>query len=344
MISRRAAVLSLLALAACGQAQTVYFSNLFAPTFDDGGIWRLGDTAPLISVGNGLRGLTVDAAGGKIYWAHDSAIAIANLDGSNPHDIVTDLAFPAVLAIDPTQHKLYWGDQVSDEIWSANLDGSAASPVITTPFHRGLAIDPTHHKMYWTTSITSTAGNIMISDLDGSNSQAIVTNVGKPASLGLDLQRGRLYWSDYVFGVVRYCDLSGGNRQLLYSDPFGFPTRGLAVDAATGDVYFGVDTEETGMVDNIVQSVGGEAIFQTVGTGLGSVISLSIPAASAPTCYPNCDNSTAAPILNVNDFICFQTRFAAGDSYANCDHSTTTPILNVNDFICFQTQFAAGCP
>lgn len=30
--------------------------------------------------------------------------------------------------------------------------------------------------------------------------------------------------------------------------------------------------------------------------------------------------------------------------YANCDGSTTTPVLNVNDFICFQSRFAAGCP
>lgn len=61
------------------------------------------------------------------------------------------------------------------------------------------------------------------------------------------------------------------------------------------------------------------------------------------TCYANCDGSTIAPILNVNDFICFQSRFAAGDSYANCDGSTVAPVLNVNDFICFQSSFAAGC-
>src|SRR5262249_14881738 len=61
-------------------------------------------------------------------------------------------------------------------------------------------------------------------------------------------------------------------------------------------------------------------------------------------CYANCDGSTLAPALNVNDFICFQARFAAGDTYANCDGSTTPPILNVNDFICFQSAFAAGCP
>jgi hypothetical protein len=30
--------------------------------------------------------------------------------------------------------------------------------------------------------------------------------------------------------------------------------------------------------------------------------------------------------------------------YANCDGGTTPPILNVNDFVCFQQRFAAGCP
>ena len=61
-------------------------------------------------------------------------------------------------------------------------------------------------------------------------------------------------------------------------------------------------------------------------------------------CYPNCDNSSAAPVLNVNDFICFQQIYAASDPYANCDGSTTPPVLNINDFICFQQKFAAGCP
>jgi hypothetical protein len=61
------------------------------------------------------------------------------------------------------------------------------------------------------------------------------------------------------------------------------------------------------------------------------------------TCYANCDQSTGAPILNVNDFVCFQNRFAAGDSYANCDQSTMPPVLNMDDFMCFQSRFAAGC-
>lgn len=61
-------------------------------------------------------------------------------------------------------------------------------------------------------------------------------------------------------------------------------------------------------------------------------------------CIANCDCSTTAPILNVNDFQCFLAAYAAEDPAANCDASTVTPTLNVGDFICFLNQFAAGCP
>lgn len=60
--------------------------------------------------------------------------------------------------------------------------------------------------------------------------------------------------------------------------------------------------------------------------------------------YANCDNSTVAPVLNVNDFQCFMNKFAAEDPwYPNCDGSTAQPVLNVNDFQCFLNTFATAC-
>jgi hypothetical protein len=72
-----------------------------------------------------------------------------------------------------------------------------------------------------------------------------------------------------------------------------------------------------------------------------------------PPCYANCDGSTVAPNLNIDDFICFVNEFAQAQAvppsqqmthYANCDGSTIEPILSVNDFLCFINEFAAGCP
>jgi trimeric autotransporter adhesin len=71
-----------------------------------------------------------------------------------------------------------------------------------------------------------------------------------------------------------------------------------------------------------------------------------------PPCYANCDQSTVAPILNVDDFTCFINGFAAARAlqpfqqvghWANCDQSTTPPVLNIDDFTCFINRFAAGC-
>src|SRR5262249_27434003 len=59
-------------------------------------------------------------------------------------------------------------------------------------------------------------------------------------------------------------------------------------------------------------------IFQMWEAG-GDAIAIYSDAGSA--CYANCDHSTAVPFLNVNDFVCFQSEFAAGDSRANCDGS-----------------------
>jgi hypothetical protein len=84
----------------------------------------------------------------------------------------------------------------------------------------------------------------------------------------------------------------------------------------------------------------------------GSLERFRLALGGAPVCYANCDGSTTAPILNVEDFTCFINEFASGQAlpysqqvthYANCDQSTTAPVLNVEDFTCFINKFAQGC-
>ncbi len=54
-------------------------------------------------------------------------------------------------------------------------------------------------------------------------------------------------------------------------------------------------------------------------------------------CYADCD---ASGDLTLDDFMCFQTRFAMGEYDADCDRSGD---LDITDFICFQSKFAIGC-
>lgn len=54
-------------------------------------------------------------------------------------------------------------------------------------------------------------------------------------------------------------------------------------------------------------------------------------------CYADCD---ASGDLSLDDFMCFQTRYALGEYDADCDRSGA---LDISDFICFQGRFAIGC-
>jgi hypothetical protein len=84
--------------------------------------------------------------------------------------------------------------------------------------------------------------------------------------------------------------------------------------------------------------------FQSVPSTPRTFLGVIEVSASCPLpCYANCDGSTNPPVLNVADFGCFLSRYAAGDSYANCDGSTIPPVLNVADFGCFLAAYAAGC-
>jgi probable HAF family extracellular repeat protein len=132
-------------------------------------------------------------------------------------------------------------------------------------------------------------------------------------------------------------------------NPFGCPTVGRAFiwDAQHGmrdlaAVLTGLGLNLTGWTLSEARGISADGRV-IVGTGTnpqGNTEAWRADLGPAP-CYANCDGSTGAPVLNVNDFVCFQSRFAAADPYADCNHDQA---LNVNDFICFQGQFAAGCP
>ena len=62
------------------------------------------------------------------------------------------------------------------------------------------------------------------------------------------------------------------------------------------------------------------------------------------SCYADFDASTGAGVLDIFDYLAFQSLFLERDSKAcDCDTSSGPGVCDVLDFICFQTAFAAGC-
>jgi hypothetical protein len=135
---------------------------------------------------------------------------------------------------------------------------------------------------------------------------------------------------DLVFTIRHSGNTLGSNAfaDCVSSAVPGYGTRFLYLDNLTADATEGIN----------------RSMFPVIQILTGS---------AQPPCYANCDGSTTAPVLNVEDFSCFINEFAAAQllpheqqltHYANCDESTTAPVLNVEDFTCFINAFAQGCP
>jgi hypothetical protein len=154
----------------------------------------------------------------------------------------------------------------------------------------------------------------------------------------------------YVFGQPVGGEYPIGGTVVLNVDAFGtnpaYQWRHNGQPLANGGHISGADTSrltlspaaaaDTGAYDVVVSNTCGSA------TSTAAYVQVGPPPPSP--CYPNCDESTTQPILNIADFTCFLQRFAAGDPYANCDRGYTPPVLNVGDFTCFLQRFTAGCP
>jgi hypothetical protein len=144
-------------------------------------------------------------------------------------------------------------------------------------------------------------------------------------------------WSGTSVQGIYEFDLQG--QQVGY---WSCPAPRAAWELDSGNIFW------TGSGFNIYDTTASSSIQVAAGTGQY----LALLALGPGPCYANCDGSTTAPILNVEDFTCFINEFAAAQAlpheqqlthYANCDQSTTAPVLNVEDFTCFINKFAQGC-
>ncbi len=202
----------------------------------------------LLTYENFLRlpmGITLDVAGGKMYWtdATRDRIRRADLDGSNVEDILNTRTFggqslegpattPRDVALDLTSDppKMYWVDAGTlnleeGKIWRANLDGSSPEALVTSGLvnPQSIALDTTEGKMYWTDSGTGGPNaleddKIQRANLDGSNVETLLTfqnQLRVPRGVALDMTAGKMYWTDIVRDRIRRANLDGTEAEDL---------------------------------------------------------------------------------------------------------------------------------
>ncbi len=224
----------------------LYFAEVFYPTFSDGHIWKV-DThgAGLQMIDNaagGLRGIALNPEAEYLYWTDVEWDAIMRIHLPTSHvDVlpITGLSFPNGVAVLPSANLLCWGDATTGVIGAAQLDGTGAHTLITTPFHCGIAFDRLHGKIYWSTSLTASTGEIRRANLNGSNVEVVVVGYGKPARIALDPAGGQIYWTDYYLDAVARANLDGTSVQYLYVVGSNLNPDGIALDLEGGKVYWG---------------------------------------------------------------------------------------------------------
>ncbi len=152
----------------------------------------------------------------KLYWTDTGRkkIQCADLDGSNVKDLVTSqLAEPSSIALDTTWGKIYWVDRSSDKILRANLDGTQITELVNT---RDIAEPPRNYSS------------------------------ASPYGIALDVDGGKMYWTDGVMDKIFRANLDGSNvEDLVNTREFVTPLdlgatvpASIALDVTGGKMYW----------------------------------------------------------------------------------------------------------
>lgn len=201
----------------------VYFSDFDVE--DEGKIWRVNiDGSDLEAIVTGLYspyGIALDLTNGKIYWSDDAGsdnitrIGRANLDGSGREDVVEmeDGQFRAV-ALDVENNKMYFYEVWYEDLYSANLDGSNITPIVSGVYGYAIAVDTENNKIYFD---DQNDAQLKRANLDGSGIEMVDDTDTRIYGIVIDNEDDKLYWSARDEGALFVSDLSGGNKQTLKS-------------------------------------------------------------------------------------------------------------------------------
>ncbi len=255
----------------------------------------------LITAGlNEPMSLDVDHAAEKMYWTElMGGVKRADLNGSNVETLVpfTGGVTGFGMALDTSNHKMYWSVSNLNKIQRANLDGSNVEDVVATPGGPfGIAIDSNSNKIYWTEGDTLT---IRRSNLDGSNVENLFTGLDKPTGIALDLSDQKMYWTSSTkdTGTIQRASLSGLSVETLVST--GLDDLGdIALDVTNGKMYWAqpdlgkvqrANLNGSNVEDLVVRAPG---TFVPIGVALSAVVDVG------PVCDFNGD--TVCNVVDIN--------------------------------------------
>jgi hypothetical protein len=196
---------------------------------------------------------------------------------------------------------MFWGDQGSDEIVEANLDGTGRRKVLDADYNDGFEIDH-GNRVYCIGAYTtgdetfSNSGkshfSIRRATLGDWEVETIIENVGWLHGLAVDAIRDRLYFTTSEPGRIFVSTLDGRNRRSLVKTANENIIHELTIDPSSGDLYWSEELSPNR--DRIRRHDAKTGVISIVGPveGFGSINSfLVVPDKSETIALPRAERS-----------------------------------------------------
>ncbi len=197
-----------------------------------------------------LTGIALDVVNEKVYWCSsrpdNQKIQRANLDVTGIETLVTTgLDKPQSIALDVAGGKMYWTDTDANRIQRATLNGQDVEDLVTGLGRlSGIALDVPTGKMYWCnwTDGTIHRANMEIPQGETPDTRTdiedLVTGLGYPNQIALDLAHGMMYWANtetekpFYEQKIQRATLDGHNVQDIATMEGGHLPWGIALDVS----------------------------------------------------------------------------------------------------------------
>ncbi len=186
-------------------------------------------------------GLAYDKKNNKMYFADfydettpNGKIWKMNLDGTGAEAIVTGLLNPFGIAVDATNGKVYWGDELGN-VSRANLDGTSLQTGIVNVVDgliRAIALDVENNKMYF---YDVEHDELNVANLDGTNKSVLISGVYGYA-LYVDTKNNKLYFDDQYGPALKMANLDGTN--IVEIDNTDARIYGVEIDYTLNKLYW----------------------------------------------------------------------------------------------------------
>jgi len=185
-----------------------------------------------------IRELKTESQPPRIYWTDINAHKIqrSRPEGSNIEDLVTGLASPGGIAVDPVGGKMYWTDIDASRIQRSDLAGTNVEDLVVRSLGSpvGIALDTSAGKMYWA---DRTKARIQRANLDGSGVENLVIGLGGPLGVALDISAGKMYWTDATADKIQRANLDGTSVENLVTSDLKSP-REISLDLSARKMYW----------------------------------------------------------------------------------------------------------